>query len=204
RLGRLRAGPAPKAREEQSGLRAAPVSLQAAQAFRQAGDEEEAGAALTAGTLAARPLRAAWPHPRGAIAMTFLPGDRRVLTVGADGDVHVWDAVTGREVHWFRVEEEDTDSGRIAGTAFSRDGARLLLWGAKTVQLWDVADGRLLHKWAGDSAPAGAAFLLNDRRVLLFGDPQTKPRVWDLEKQKAAGEADMGTIPEGRRPVSPD
>src|SRR3954454_9637351 len=84
-LGNLRAGLAFKAKEQHEVLRAAHLYLHAAQAFQRAGDE--AGAALAAGTLAARPLRATWPHSCGAVAMTFLPGDRQVLTIGADGDV---------------------------------------------------------------------------------------------------------------------
>src|SRR2546423_69509 len=90
-LGNLRAGLAFKANVQHEVLRAAHLYLQAAQALQRAAYQEESGAALAAGTLAARPLWATWPHFCEAVAMTFLPGDRQVLTVGADGDVHVWD-----------------------------------------------------------------------------------------------------------------
>src|SRR3954471_22419548 len=75
-LGQLRAGLGFK-EKEQDPVRVSHLYLQAAQAFQRAGDKDEANAALAAGTLAARSLRASWLHPKGAVAMTFLPGDRQ-------------------------------------------------------------------------------------------------------------------------------
>src|SRR2546423_1249942 len=45
---------------------------------------------------------------------------------------------------------------------------------------------------------------LNDRRILLFGTSDTKPRLWDVEKQRdigAIGKADTWQV---RLPISPD
>jgi len=50
----------------------------------------------------------------------------------------------------------------------------------------------------------GAAFLHGDRRVLLFDSLRRKPRVWDLEKQRLAGEVAKGGIRNGRLSASPD
>jgi WD40 repeat protein len=205
-LGKLRAGLAFKTlQEKRDPVTAGLLYLQAAQAFERGGDAEEARNAAAAGVFTARHLRATWPHPEGAVAMTFLPGDRQVLTVGVDGDVHVWDAAMGREARSFRIEEKRSEDGdRILGAAFGKDRSRLLVWGVSSVQLWSATDGTLVHKWDKFPSPRGAVFLLDDRRVLIFGRGEGELILWDLEKNREAGEITKGSPDEETVSISPN
>jgi WD40 repeat protein len=167
-LGRLRAGLAFKAHEEEhDSLKAALFYLQAAQAFQRAG-EDEYHKALMAGVLAAQPLRASWMHKRGATAAFFLAEDKQILTCDGAGDIHIWDVRTGRARRSFKaaeVQEGDTD---IKGAVISRDRSRLVLWTWYTVQLWNIAEGKLLQSWKLDVGSLGAAFLHKEQEILVW------------------------------------
>jgi WD40 repeat protein len=180
-LGRLRAGMAFKAREEEHDpLRAAHLYIQAAQAFYRAHDEEYRKG-LVAGTLAIQSLRATSMHPLRVVAMTFLPGDKQVVTCGADGSVRVWDALSGREVRSFQaLDDAAQPDGKFHDVVFTRDRSRLLLRGFLTVQVWDIATGKLLRSWKPRAFSEQAAFLPDGKRVLVWGkDPPA--RLLDVE-----------------------
>src|SRR3954451_11558222 len=84
-LGKLRAGLAFTAREEQrESIKAGHLYLQAAPGLHRPGDDESRKA-LVAGIVATQPLRATWPHPEPFLAAAFGPGDRQVLTCAGDG-----------------------------------------------------------------------------------------------------------------------
>jgi WD40 repeat protein len=213
-LAKLRFGLALRAREkEHSPVKAGLFYLQAAQAFRHAGAPKTAREALMQGIAAALPLRASWP--RSVIAMDFLPGDMQFLTCGPDGRVQVWDVATGREVRSFRVEgthkaaqarrptREVVGAGVVEGASLSPDGSRLLVWEGKTLQLWDVARGRLLRKWdrpwqrasRGRRVPvrAGAVFLDGGKRLLLWGTGKAA-EVWDVDGKVMLHAIDKGSV----------
>jgi WD40 repeat protein len=181
------------------GLQAAHLYLQAAQAFRRAGDDEYRKA-LVAGMLAARPLRATWVHEGRPVAMTFLPGEKQILTCGDKGDFHLWDAATGREVRSFQAGKL---SRPFRDVVFTPDRSRMLLWDWDTAQTWDVGRGKLLRRWNIGTGPIGAAFLPGDRYLLTWA-VQPPIRLWDVRTGK-----ELRNFPKGignwQRPVlSPD
>jgi WD40 repeat protein len=61
-------------------------------------------------------VRQTYPH-RGAISAAISSDNRRVLTGGVDGKVHVWSGQSGRRVHTLNEH-----SGHAVSVAFSRDG----------------------------------------------------------------------------------
>jgi WD40 repeat protein len=199
-LGQLRAGLAFQAREEErEPLKAAHLYLQAAQAFHRAGDDEFRKA-LVAGALAARPLRATWVHEERPVAMALLPGEKQVLTCGAGGDFHVWDAATGRELRSFQARPMH---GPFHEAVFNRDRSRMLLWDWSTAQLWDVGRGKRLQGWKPDPMPIRAAFLPGDRYVLTWG-VQPPIRLWDVQTGKELRNFPKGVGNWQSPAVSPD
>ena len=208
-LARLRAGLAYQAREkERSPVKAGLFYLQAAQAFRDAGDDKAKQEALVEGIVAAQPLRASWVHRGGVVAMSWLPGDNQFLTCGGDASVHVWDATSRREVRSFQAGGA-RESVELEGGALSPDRSRLLVWERKhsreqrgTLRLWDVGKGRLLREWdrgwqpgsrGGYAASAGAVFLNDGKRLLLWGTDKPA-EMWDADGKGRLQVIDKGSV----------
>jgi RNA polymerase sigma factor (sigma-70 family) len=78
---------------------------------------------------------------RNAVYTLVLSPDGRVLAVGDNGRVILWDVAAQKVLH--QLPHGPTDH-----LAFSPDGKTLASAGAGTVQLWEVASGKRLLPWA--------------------------------------------------------
>ena len=142
------------------------------------GDPLPPGALLRLGTIRLR-------HKDHIASVAFAPDGRFVATGGGDGDLRLWDPVTGREQR--RLEgHEDTP----AAIAVSRDGKLLAAATVKTVHLWDVATGKLLQSIPADTTRPienGISFLGKvplafsaDGALLAYVTAEPSVRVWDV------------------------
>jgi len=82
-------------------------------------------------------------------------GDGKRLFTADDAAGHVWDLTTGRGLSSFShmVERAEGRDSSINTTVFTQDG-RLLATASttdKTIRVWTVATGKLLHEFAGDN-----------------------------------------------------
>src|SRR5437899_7648076 len=98
--------------------------------------------------------------------MAFLPDARILATIRYDGKIHLWDAVTGKEL--FRRTGSDS---YVSALAFSHDG-KFLVTGHQdsTILVWDLSTAKKpesliagqpsknqLEAWWSDLAGADAA-----------------------------------------------
>jgi WD40 repeat protein len=107
--------------------------------------------------------------------IAFSPDGRRLATAGSDGQVRIWDAVTGRELLTLAADEES-----VASVAFSPDGNRLAAGTDEgTVRVWDARNGKeLLVLLDLDSAVQCLAFS-RDGRLLAAGTKEGLIQLWD-------------------------
>jgi WD40 repeat protein/serine/threonine protein kinase len=78
------------------------------------------------------------------------------------------------------IRKLEGHEGSVKRTAFSPDGKRALTAGQDgTLRLWDLSNGRELHRMRGHTA-AAVAFSPDGRRALTGGSDGTM-RLWDLE-----------------------
>jgi WD40 repeat protein len=157
-------------------------------------------------------LLQAWFADQKVNAARVSPDGRQVLTAGADGLVHLWDAATGREVG--RAFEHS--GSPVIDAAFSPDGRRVLtVTPDGGVSLWDAAKGEKAATLAHEGPVTQASFSADGRRVLTVTE-QRRPgmesvtvQVWDAAKGEAVGKPFLSSVglvaaaltPDGRRVV---
>ncbi len=114
--------------------------------------------------------------PFGALGALRWSHDGRILaTEGEEHQVTLWDVKSGRRLQTLRG-----DLGTGYGvTAFSPDG-RLFARGGETVELWSVAEGRLVRKLEGRGSTASAVAFSPDSTLLATGAGDGKIRIRSL------------------------
>ncbi|MBI5251065.1 MAG: protein kinase [Desulfomonile tiedjei] len=114
-------------------------------------------------------------HIKHVRAVALSSDMKRAYSVGEDRSIRIWDRDSGRCLKNFR-----TFTFSPVGGAFSPDDRlAATVYGAafKTLDLWDLQDGKLLRKYAGMSV-FGAKFSADSKYLAAFG-PEGQVRVLD-------------------------
>ncbi len=105
----------------------------------------DAAAAIAAGGRHDTPLRALPAHESGARAVAYSPDDRRLVSGGQDGAVHLWDAESGE-----RLRTLKKNGPAVRALAWSMDGQRVMVAGFNgLLEAWDVEAGTRLYACPG-------------------------------------------------------
>jgi WD40 repeat protein len=115
-------------------------------------------------------------HKDTVNAVAFSPDGRRLVSVGRDHDVIVWDASTGAEA--FRIEE--AHSASVEDARFSPDGRWLVTAGPISARLWtaDGEGGRYLY---GPKPTVTAVGFEPDSRAVVTRERSGVVRRWECE-----------------------
>jgi WD40 repeat protein len=109
--------------------------------------------------------------------VAFTSDSRFVLSSG-DSSIHLWDLTSGKEAP---RRFDGQHSGRIPAMALSADGRRLATGGDdRTVKLWDVATGKMLHSFAGHTDTVLCVAFSHDGRRIASGGFDRTVRVWNM------------------------
>lgn len=125
-------------------------------------------------------------HVGGAIAMAFV-GNHRLLTVGRDEHVRIWELAGGREVRHLALPTADV---RIA---LSPDARHLAVVGPKIAGalVWDVETGRVAKRFGPRLGEFTAVAFGPDERRLFVGTPSGDLIAFDCTTGKEEFRADL-------------
>jgi WD40 repeat protein/serine/threonine protein kinase len=136
------------------------------------------------------------PHSAPVLAMSISRDGRWLATTSADidtdsdGEIHIWDARTGKEVRRLRGH-----TSYIWRAVFSPDARRLASGGADgNVKLWEVQTGRELLNLRGHRAPIrDLSFSLDGTRLVSASQDNTV-RLWDATPLGTATGQELFTL----------
>lgn len=110
----------------------------------------------------------------GVEQTTFSPDGLRVVTLGQDNAVHIWDSETGLEIVSLPFGR-DYESGRQA--FFSGDGQRLAVQDRYSTKIWNIATAvvsgqDLVHKLCASALPGVTRLTRNEMRLIGYSDEE--------------------------------
>jgi RNA polymerase sigma factor (sigma-70 family) len=114
-----------------------------------------------------------WPCP------AVLAPDGKTVAAGGfgDGAVRLWDTATGRER---RLVVTPPHGLPVYVIAFSPDGRSLATGGSELACLWDVASGKLLHRFASPREWVRALAFSPDGRTLATAGSEHTLGLWEV------------------------
>ena len=114
-------------------------------------------------------------HPADVTAVAFHPVDGSTATACKDGIIRLWEPDGAKRL------DLDERAGAVNDIAFSANGKRLVSANAdKSVIVWDVAVGDLLHKLEGHAAAVNCLAVHGQRIASAGFDPHI--HIWDMDK----------------------
>jgi WD40 repeat protein len=108
--------------------------------------------------------------------LAISPDDRLIATSGSDGNISVWEIVSGQNILNIKAHE-----GITIGLTFTPDSKQLISSSFdRHIKTWDVESGVCLRDW-NSSMPCYRIALSNNGKMIASGSECGNILVWDVE-----------------------
>ena len=118
-------------------------------------------------------------HGASVLSADYSPDGSRLATIGEDGTVIVWNAVTGEELLRMTGTSESIDFVSTKRVAYSPDGKLLVACDRNSVKIYDPASGGLITTLNGHQEYITAIAISADRRHIASGSLDGSVMIWD-------------------------
>lgn len=112
----------------------------------------------------------------------FTQDGKRVISKGAEGDLYVWDAASGK-----RLQNIEMKGNPYGAASFSPDGRWALAGEGHTLRLWGVATGEVARSFAGAIGLSSAVYSADGARILVR-QSDFRPALWNAATGALTGD----------------
>jgi WD40 repeat protein/tetratricopeptide (TPR) repeat protein len=147
-----------------------------------------------------RPIRRLLGHMNFCNSLNFTPDGTLLASGSRDGTAILWSTATWTEARTLLNPDRnslfgDGSRGMVEDVAFSPDGKTLALASREaSVQLWEVATGKLLETLRGHPSSVNAVAFSPDGRTLASGGADQTVRLWNVETRRELMQLDAGGV----------
>lgn len=128
--------------------------------------------------------------PDDAFDAAFSPDGTRLLMIGAEGDVVLWDVSSARVL--LRV---DAGKNEVPSVAFGLRGDEFATSGDDaSVKIWDAATGSLKKTLVGHDGEVRSVCYTPDGEHVISGAIDGTVRIWDIASGEAVRVLDLGEV----------
>jgi WD40 repeat protein/transcriptional regulator with XRE-family HTH domain len=119
-------------------------------------------------------------HGTSVLSADYSPNGSRLATIGSDGTVILWDALTGKELIRMNGTTEPNDFVTTQRVSYSPDGDLLIACDRNQVRIFDAASGNLISSLDGHKADVTSISISNDGRYIASGGIDGSAIIWDI------------------------
>ncbi len=147
-----------------------------------------------------RLIRRLQGHTGYCLSLDFSRDGTLLASGSRDGTAIIWSTETWKAMHTLQNPAHDSVSGQnrpgqVEDVAFSPDGKTLAVASREgSVQLWDVATGKLLETLKGHSSAVLSVAFSPDGRTLASGGTDQTVRLWNVETRRELMQLDPGGV----------
>ncbi len=139
-------------------------------------------------------------HTGYCLSLDFTRDGALLVSGSRDGTAILWSTRTWEATQTLQNPDRASQfgqqgRGQVEDVAFAPDGKTLALASQEgTVQLWDVATGKLLVSLPGHSSAVSAVVFSPDGRTLASGSGDETVRLWNVQTRRELMQLDPGTV----------
>jgi WD40 repeat protein len=118
-------------------------------------------------------------HGTTVLSADYSPDGKQLATIGSDGTVILWNALTGEEMLRLPGGTEPSDFVSTQRVAYSPDGKVLAACDRNSVKLYDPASGKLLKTLKGHEKDVTALAISSDGKYIASGSLDGSTIIWN-------------------------
>lgn len=122
-------------------------------------------------------------HSINVQSVCFSPDGKYIVSGSSDGNIKVWNALTGQEERNLAEIEKSRYSSMVSSVVFSPDGKYLVSGHYNrgyAVKLWNFETGQLVRAFEGHTGDVNSVQFSPDGKYIASGSADGSTKIWDV------------------------